>query len=232
MSKPKCNLPTVQSNQELAEEPGAQQSNYQALVNEAKSLLGVNDDDPQQQKRRAIREAARYARKCAQCGRKLRPDDPIWRKRLPIPGLFGRPHRVLAPVCKRCHEKETRVRRKWGFSEKQYTNAKPCEGCGRPVHNTIDFVYRQHSFCSDNCSDKVLPAKAAAAARQQRAEDRGTRTCAGCATVFTPTRTDARFCSASCKQRAYRQRVTGTKKVHVPPFKSRNGRTARKAVQP
>jgi hypothetical protein len=156
---------------------------------------------------------------CGECGRKLKPNDPVWRERLFVSGYSSR---QMAPVCKKCH----------GRSYGRYEEAKPCEGCGRPVHNPYDLVGRLHSFCSEICQRKVLAAKAEAAAREKRAEVRGpSRSCKGCGNTFTPTRNDAQFCSGSCRQRAYRRRVTDNKKTGGRLFAKRNaGRQQRRVT--
>lgn len=42
--------------------------------------------------------------------------------------------------------------------------------------------------------------------RERRAASRANRTCQCCGEVFTPTRSDGRYCSGACRQRAYRTR--------------------------
>src|SRR5262249_7721198 len=42
--------------------------------------------------------------------------------------------------------------------------------------------------------------------RARRRDRRGTHDCQMCGETFEPTRTDAKFCSAACKQKAYRKR--------------------------
>jgi hypothetical protein len=39
--------------------------------------------------------------------------------------------------------------------------------------------------------------------------------CVGCGEVFKPRRRDARYCSHACRERAYRQRVTGKQVIHA-----------------
>ena len=41
-----------------------------------------------------------------------------------------------------------------------------------------------------------------------RLSTRATRRCARCAALFTPSRSDGRYCSARCRQAAFRSRVT------------------------
>ena len=197
---------------------------YAALVAEGRALLGVREDDPWWQRRGAIRQAAREGHRCGECQRKLKPNEPVWRQRLSTgPGFMGRWGRTLAPVCQKCMKKEQQADAKYGFQFRTpYEEAKPCEGCGRPVYNLLDLVFREHTFCCEVCQDKVLSAATAAAARAARAVARGPCTCATCNKTFTPTRTDTHYCSAACKQRAYRHRVTANKKGAGRLFVSRN----------
>jgi hypothetical protein len=109
--------------------------------------------------RDTIYQAAKEGRICGECGRKLKPNDPVWRKRL-MKGanIFGQLTRTMAPTCNKCREKEKQFERDYGLRDK-YEEAKPCEGCGRPVHDPDDFVLRMHSFCSEVCQHKVLAGK-------------------------------------------------------------------------
>jgi endogenous inhibitor of DNA gyrase (YacG/DUF329 family) len=59
-------------------------------------------------------------------------------------------------------------------------------------------------FCSKQCSVRGWSAYQS----RKRKEQRGERTCEECGEAFVPVRTDAKFCSIRCKQRAYRHRVT------------------------
>jgi hypothetical protein len=57
--------------------------------------------------------------------------------------------------------------------------------------------------------------RAAARRRRRRANKR----CAGCPTIFTPTRSDGRYCSPRCRQVAYRKRVTAKRgDTYNPPL--------------
>jgi hypothetical protein len=60
------------------------------------------------------------------------------------------------------------------------------------------------TFCSESCRRAVFRVEAKA----KRLAARGdlTRRCVDCNREFTPHRTDARYCSSACRQRAYRSR--------------------------
>ena len=75
---------------------------------------------------------------------------------------------------------------------------KPCEGCGRKVVGS--------RFCNFRCRAHYYNAPAAARRKAQRLEARQDMVCVQCGKTFTPRRSDAKTCSAACKQKAYRQR--------------------------
>jgi hypothetical protein len=160
-------------------------------------------------RRRKIYSAAKTGRQCARCGHEFTPDEPVWRRRL----SFGSTRWAMAPLCERCR------------TDRQYLEAAPCEGCGRPVHNEMGFRPRRRTFCCEDC-DKAAVAKAA---RERRSDARGTRQCDSCGETFEPSRTDARYCSNACRQRAHRRRtaVTADEVRDGETFVSRNDVTAR-----
>ena len=187
-----------------------QQKTLDEIVASIRAMSGVTDDDREQEYRRNIRNAQEDASVCAKCGRQIAASDPVWRERCSLgQGWFGGHRETVAPVCFSCK------------SEYERFSALPCGGCGRVVHN-LDIGYRDRSlwFCSEVCQAKAR----AAQARERRREARDSRTCEGCAKTFNPTRTDARFCSVACKQRAYRQRVTDNAPVPQYPHKKRNAK--------
>ena len=94
----------------------------------------------------------------------------------------------------------------------------PCEGCGRPVYTEDDRRVRWRILCSDKCKQQVQVREA----RELRRLD--PIPCELCAEVFEPSRSDARFCSVACKQKAYRRRVTDHKSATRDASKSRNAR--------
>jgi len=143
-----------------------------------------------------IHNAAKTCSQCAACGRALTVDAPVWRRRMPLGyGPFGQWQSTVAPICADCAAKVT----SWFI---RFHPPRPCEGCGRPVHQELNFRSHRRTFCCRNCECAVRTT----AARQARSEARGTRPCKGCGETFEPTRTDAHFCSSRCRQRAYRRR--------------------------
>jgi hypothetical protein len=81
---------------------------------------------------------------------------------------------------------------------------------GEGINNagTIVGWYMFASGCSPECSYKTRLERRKQLRRLKR-EARATRervTCKHCGQPFVPKRDDARYCSAACKQAAYRQR--------------------------
>jgi hypothetical protein len=59
--------------------------------------------------------------------------------------------------------------------------------------------------------------------RQEKLAGRSLPKCESCGTEFKRTRSDARYCSNTCRQRAHRQSVTGKSSTVVSTSSSRNG---------
>ena len=84
-----------------------------------------------------------------------------------------------------------------------------CLGCGGSM---VFHSYPYRSVCSDRCAQR--------ARRKQKASTRRC-TCAACGLSFKPPRSDARFCSAACKQSAYRERVKNPRSASTPTTSAR-----------
>jgi hypothetical protein len=69
-----------------------------------------------------------------------------------------------------------------------------CAGCGQRLMVCPNAAI---STCSNRCAQRRRRARRRTAARA---------VCDACNLVFTPKRSDARFCSDACRQRAYRER--------------------------
>jgi hypothetical protein len=126
---------------------------------------------------------------------------------------------MLVPVCSICVRA---TEHKWGgeyylYRFKRHSPVpKECEGCGRPVYEHRKQPRRKvRVFCCENCAEK-LARESLIQARANRV--RSERQCDECGETFTPDRSDAKFCSVACKQKAYRKRVTDTKTVAVRPI--------------
>ena len=137
-----------------------------------------------------VYQAARDCGHCAQCGRGLKPQEPVWRevfqfyKKRRMQG--GMPF-TIAPVCENCH-----------LTTYDWLLPKPCEKCQRMVVNLPRFN-RVHTFCCRSCEVRYYSHRRKKAAAQQ--------TCGECGGVFKPTRSDSLYCSNACRQRSYRKRA-------------------------
>ena len=111
----------------------------------------------------------------------------------------------MVPFCEKCRP-----------DDREYTTA-PCANCGREVNNSERrWKPRLWYFCSEACQQRHQSTHQAAVARQQRAEACGpSRACVEFGEHFEPSRADAQFCSARCKQKAYRKRVTEAKSASM-----------------
>jgi predicted nucleic acid-binding Zn ribbon protein len=70
-----------------------------------------------------------------------------------------------------------------------------CDWCGRSFYGALA---RRH--CSDECGELIR------AGRRDRRTDVFPRPCETCHELFTPPRSDGRYCSSACRQKAYRRR--------------------------
>jgi len=166
-------------------------------------------------KRERVRQAQQTCSHCAGCGKALDADEPVWRRRTYyVWEQFGRLTQTVAPHCGHCK------------TDRKYLNPRRCEGCGRPVHQEVNRVKRSRAICCEQCEGKVHTQEA----RTRRAQARGvTRKCQVCAEYFEPTRSDSKFCTARCRQKAYRRRVTDNKMHDVATIDIRNGVTDNKS---
>jgi hypothetical protein len=107
------------------------------------------------ERQRNIRKAARTGTCCAKCARQLEPSEPVWRVRVSFgPGFFGRWSCGVAPFCEACSK-----------PEHKHSLARPCEGCGRPVHHLPSWLRPyapppRHALCSHACKGRQQSATA------------------------------------------------------------------------
>lgn len=156
------------------------------------ALKHWHEESPAAAKLRQIDHAHETAAICAECGRELQADEPLWQQHVPYQSFVGHGH-LLAMVCENCVRALVRRDARSGR----------CPGCKRPVH--FDDNRIRHGFCSNVCSRQYWRERK----RDERAIDReGQRAlCEGCGQVFAGKRSDALYCSSACRQRAYRERL-------------------------
>jgi hypothetical protein len=75
-----------------------------------------------------------------------------------------------------------------------------CHYCGQEFAGSA-----RSRYCRSSCKTEAYCER-----RRHRKEMARRKHCARCGLAFAATRSDAVFCSASCKQSAYRRRVTTT----------------------
>ena len=84
-----------------------------------------------------------------------------------------------------------------------------CKACGRTITGLFGkpeplpatTMRRWHGYCAP-CANEAERARM----RDLRSRARSDRECCGCGQTFTPPRSDGRYCSVGCRQKAYRQR--------------------------
>ena len=100
------------------------------------------------------------------------------------------------PVCIECARANPWVLR-LGDGSDPADYAHVCDHCGRA------FWGGQHRrYCSAECGERER------SRRRERSAVRivGSRSCETCRKTFTPPRSDGRYCSSACRQKAYRTR--------------------------
>jgi hypothetical protein len=144
--------------------------------------------------RRRRRDASRRTGKvCAKCGEELRRDHQAFRV-----SVYGSPFVLM---CGKCapgwltsgHGKPMRI------IPRVDVHVWECAGCGRQVvFGMSNHQYRKRIYCSDECR-KIYRRKRERVGSHEK-------TCEVCGREFTAARSDAKSCSPSCRQKAYRQR--------------------------
>lgn len=126
--------------------------------------------------------AGRTGECCGMCAVDLAPSDEVYRQRVrgSRPSGPGR----MTTVCAACAARH------------QYWYRRPCASCGRAVR----FAEQRAEYVTC-CGDHA--AKARNVRRRQSARR---AECAGCAQPVPAGRSDLRYCSNACRQRAYRAR--------------------------
>lgn len=136
---------------------------------------------------------------CYQCGNipKLLHIDTRWRNYRGMGAGLGRGGGYReAPMCEVCAEKERAT------GPRMYREETSCSHCDRDLVIIRISLRRYHSFCNDKCQHGYYNHLA----KLKRDEERGTRDCDTCGDTFTPKRSDSKYCSSKCRQKAYRQR--------------------------
>jgi hypothetical protein len=131
--------------------------------------------------------------KCDVCKRELSADAPVWRVQAGQ-GMIDR-NKSTGSVCRECCESKGWLDNCWWM---KWEAPRPCDQCDRQLHWSDRRKVRKHFICGPECALRAYYPKRRTAARA----------CAACGKSFVPRRADTRFCSAACRQRAYRIRLT------------------------
>jgi hypothetical protein len=142
-------------------------------------------------RRQQATEAAQHAKCCGQCGEPIESGDPIWRGRISCYSWSTYSH-LMTALCDTC-----------GRKRPAWVRQRPCVTCGRDV---IDLdtvgINRRHATCCEDCANEARYAR-----RRDRLAKARQKVCPTCDSEFIGSRSDSKFCSNACRQRAYRQRA-------------------------
>lgn len=140
------------------------------------------------------------ASRCWLCDGPLGRHNVVYRTRVRLGrGLYGGTSWTVVPLCRQCRPVGPEPWQAWSWDR----GPKPCQTCSRPVLNQVTRRLRRHTFCSERCEREYHVARQTEKRRRESDRD---KTCATCEREFTATRSDARYCSNACRQKAYRLR--------------------------
>jgi len=135
--------------------------------------------------------------RCDVCRRKLESGEPVFRARV----LYR-----VRPVCRSCASIELTADGQYIRHQCiEYNRSVRCEYCDRPIFGDRWQVPVRH-YCSRECQNDAAGERR----KQRRALKRKPKPCAMCGQLFKPRRMDSQYCSAACKQVAYRRRSQTT----------------------
>ncbi len=165
------------------------------LGSRVSEMLGGLEKRRQANLRRVV-QAQMSASMCGVCGKPFGAGEVIWRGAAPAPPASER-RPDLVPMCDSC-----RYKAKDGGFDSIWAEPEPCEACGRPVRNLRKRpARRRYITCSERCRRRVQKARESDFRALARL-----KVCATCRDPFEGSRSDARYCSPACRQKAYRQR--------------------------
>jgi protein-arginine kinase activator protein McsA len=140
------------------------------------------------------------AMKCEYCRRALGPDEPSYRVRSCNTFHWPRGVGTAGHVCEACAKTP---RFSDAYAGHHWYSPRPCLQCQRPVIEDNRRKLLKLSLCSGECRVKYNNTLQ----NRWRVSRRQSRPCPHCGETFQPVRADSVYCSAACKQAAYRSRV-------------------------
>jgi hypothetical protein len=147
---------------------------------------------------------------CGKCGQELPGSDTVYRiiVRVPNPQYTQNP----SFAAKTINELTTSCRECWLAATTRMTESQisaykalPCPQCHRLVIAKARRRPEKH-FCCEMRKRRYYTRLQTNQISAERLADRQDMLCEVCGQPFTPARSDAKTCSAACKQKAYRQR--------------------------
>ena len=156
-------------------------------ANNAIDRLGFPKPDAETIARRRRKWDSNRGMLCFKCGREYSSGETIYFGKVGGYALLGYSYRKVS-YCESC-------------KPKRWLDHGKCDTCNREVYFPYRHINRYHVFCSRMCErDHYSKVQ-----RQKRLKNRQ-KNCNQCGKAFTAPRSDTKFCSAACKQKAYRQR--------------------------
>ena len=213
---------------ENPEEVARREAERRQLLDELVASFGGRSDEAKARDLRR-REIKATADRCFECDRPFDAGAVIYRR-----ARFGGP---VLPYCvdhlcgqlEGHHNRDAPEGRYWpaclcldrAQGARRWMKPEPCVACARLVANdqrtadprqfTRDWAYpslQVRVFCSPACRQRFT-SEGRRVARLTERRDNPPR-CELCRREFIPVRSDARYCSPACRQKAYRRRQNGT----------------------
>ncbi len=184
--------------------------NWAALTLLAEKIREYDIPEERAALRLAAIEAPEFAGKCGSCARSLGPRESAYfgaEVYVGFPPL--RWNMVYRPrVCQPRYQRTVLCRScapEWLSEDREGVVTQLCGQCERPMVYRLTPSEMGRTFCSVPCGRAYRNQLR----KERRAEERE-KICGVCGREFTATRKDAKTCSPSCKQKAYRRRKRAT----------------------
>ena len=155
----------------------------------AMKRLGFVDPDPERDAYLEMLRSSTRGESCYGCQCAFRPQETMYKQTITRRVVFGLKRETVS-YCESCEPSY------WSGRDGGY-----CRTCERIVYFREDRRRRRHIFCSDRCKREHYSKEQ----RDKRLIGRQ-KVCDLCDTEFLAPRSDKKFCSATCKQKAYRAR--------------------------
>jgi hypothetical protein len=149
---------------------------------------------------------------CQKCHRELAANQPVYRVAVGYSvndyDLFGSAVGSICAGCAFATRTTTFQGREYVHSvygNQQWRTPEPCAVCSRAVVLNGRRRRPKYVACGNRCRASVY-----ARQRRPRRKARPEKNCATCGERFVPARSRGIYCSAACRQKAYRRRIAAT----------------------